>query len=227
MRMPFRKLKLLRRFTQENGWFLVSQKIVGALFRRIRDFLLAAKLKTSGMKLGKHPRMAGLSHIRLGTNFSAGDGLWLEAVTFFNDTCLQPRLTIGVNCSVSDYVHIGCANCITIGNEFLCGSRVIISDHNHGIYNAVPDGPSPSPPTLPPMERPLSHDKSVCIGNNVWIGDGVAILGGADIGDGVIIGANAVVTGRIPSFTIAVGMPARPVKQFDFEKGQWIDIAVP
>lgn len=225
MSTPTGKLKVLRRFAQENGWFLLFQKIAGAFVRRIRDRLLASKLKTSGMKLGKHPRLVGLRHIQLGANFSAGNGLWLEAVTSFAGMCLEPRLTIGVNCHLSDYVHLGCANRITIGNEFLCGSRVIISDHNHGIYSAVQDGPLPSPPTLPPVQRPLSHDKSVRIGNNVWIGDGVAILGGADIGDGVIIGANSVVTGRIPSFTIAVGMPARPVKQFDFEKQQWIDIA--
>lgn len=225
MGMASLKLKLLRRFTQENGWFLLSQKIVGAFFRRIRDRLLAAKLKTSGMKIGKDPRMAGLSHIQLGNNFSAGNGLWLEAVTHFGDTSLQPSLTIGINCNLSDYVHLGCANRITIGDEFLCGSRVIISDHNHGIYSVVPDGPPPSTPTLPPMQRPLSNDKSVSIGNNVWIGDGAAILGGADIGDGVIIGANAVVMGKIPSFTIAVGAPAKPIKQFDFEKQQWVDTA--
>lgn len=227
MGTPSEKLRLLGRFAKENGWFLLSQKIAGAAVRRIRDRLLAAKLKTSGMKLGKHPRLAGLSHIRLGANFSAGNGLWLEAVTSFPGICLQPLLTIGSNCSLSDHVHLGCTNRITIGNEFLCGSRVIISDHNHGIYNVVPAGPPPSAPTLPPMQRPLSNDKLVRIGNNVWIGDGAAILGGADIGDGAIIGANAVVIGKIPSFTIAVGIPAKPIKQFDFEKQQWIDIANP
>ncbi|MEO6816070.1 MAG: hypothetical protein ABI177_05160 [Edaphobacter sp.] len=222
--MPSGKLKSLRRFVQENGWLLLSQKIAGAVVRRIRDRLLASKLKTSGIKLGQHPRLAGLSHIRLGANFSAGNGLWLEAVTFFNDACFQPRLTVGVNCSLSDSVHIGCANRVTIGDEFLCGSRVIISDHNHGVYSVVPGGPPQTPPTLPPSQRPLSNDKSVCIGNNVWIGDGAAILGGADIGDGVIIGANAVVIGKIPSYTIAVGAPAKPIKHFDFEKQQWVNI---
>lgn len=226
MGMPFEKLKSLRRFAKEDGWFLLSQKIAGAVVRRLRDRMFAAKLKTSGMKLGKHPHLAGLSHIRLGTNFSAGNGLWLEAVTSFADISHQPLLAIGINCSLSDYVHLGCTNRITIGDEFLCGSRVIISDHNHGVYNVVPGGPPQSAPTLPPIKRPLSNDKSVRIGSNVWVGDGAAIFGGADIGDGVIIGANAVVIGKIPSFTIAVGMPAKPIKQFDFERQQWIDIAI-
>jgi acetyltransferase-like isoleucine patch superfamily enzyme len=219
------RLNLLRQYAKENGWFLLFQRIAGAAIRRTRDSLLEKKLKTSGVKLGKHPRLIGLSHMRLGANFSAGNELWLEAVTFFAGVSLQPLLTVGANCSLSDNVHLGCTNQLTIGDGFLCGSRVIITDHDHGIYNALSNGPTPSNPTLPPIDRPLSHDKSVRIGNNVWVGDGVAILGGTDIGDGVIIGANAVVTGRIPSFTIAVGIPAKPVKRFDFEKQQWVHLA--
>ena len=219
------RLKSLQEYAQENGWFLCSQKFLGAIIRRSRDQLLAAKLKTSGMKLGKHPRLIGLDHIRLGADFSAGNGLWLEAVTFFAGVNLQPLLVVGARCNLSDYVHLGCANRLSIGDDFLCGSRVIISDHNHGIYNSgLPEDLPSSDPTLPPLRRPLSSDKTVRIGNNVWVGDGVAILGGADIGDGVIIGANAVVTGRIPSFTIAVGIPAKPVKRFDFERQQWLNI---
>jgi lipopolysaccharide O-acetyltransferase len=224
MSMRDGKIRSLQRFAQENGWFLLSQKIAGAAIRRTRDSLLASKLKTSGMKLGKHPRLIGINHMRLGANFSAGDGLWLEAVTSFIGVDLQPLLTVGVNCSLSNYVHFGCTNRVTIGSDFLCGSRVIVSDHNHGIYNDLPEGPLQSNPAIPPIQRFLSNDKTVCIGNNVWVGDGVAILGGADVGDGAIIGANAVVSGYIPPFTIAVGIPARPVKRFDFEKQQWVNI---
>ncbi|HZY63950.1 MAG TPA: hypothetical protein VFE38_15645 [Edaphobacter sp.] len=219
------KMKLLQEYAGENGWFLCLQKLSGAVVHRSRDRLLAAKLKTSGMKLGKHPRLIGLNHIHLGVNFSAGNGFWLEAVTSFAGVNQQPLLIVGTNCNLSDSVHIGCVNRVTIGNNFLCGSHVIISDHNHGIYNSRQTDLVDSDPTIPPVQRPLSNDKSVCIGNNVWVGDGAAILGGAVIGDGVVIGANAVVTGTIPPFTIAVGIPAKPVKQFNFEKQQWIDFA--
>ena len=50
------------------------------------------------------------------------------------------------------------------------------------------------------------------IGNDVWCGANVVILQGVKIGDGAIIGANAVVTNDIPDYAIAVGVPAKVVK---------------
>lgn len=49
------------------------------------------------------------------------------------------------------------------------------------------------------------------IGNDVWIASGVVVLRKATVGDGVVIGAGAVVTKDIPPFAIAVGVPARVV----------------
>lgn len=51
------------------------------------------------------------------------------------------------------------------------------------------------------------------IGNDVWIGAGAIILRGVTIGDGAIIGANAVVTKDIPEFSIAVGIPAKVIRK--------------
>ncbi len=53
----------------------------------------------------------------------------------------------------------------------------------------------------------------VTIGDNVWIGGGAVILPGVEIGDNVVIGAGSVVTGDIPSDTIALGNPCRPVRE--------------
>ncbi len=53
----------------------------------------------------------------------------------------------------------------------------------------------------------------VKIGNNVWIGDNVTILSGVTIGDGSIIGAGAIVSKNIPSYSVAVGNPARVIKK--------------
>lgn len=56
-------------------------------------------------------------------------------------------------------------------------------------------------------------DGPVRIGSNVWIGDNVTVLAGVEIADGAVIGAGAVVTRDIPPFAIAVGVPARVVRQ--------------
>lgn len=50
------------------------------------------------------------------------------------------------------------------------------------------------------------------IGNDVWIGDNVVVLEGITIGDGAIIGAGAVVNKDVAPYTIAVGVPAKPIR---------------
>jgi acetyltransferase-like isoleucine patch superfamily enzyme len=210
----------LRLFAAENGWFLLVQKLAGVVPRRVRDSLLAHRLRTSGLRLGRCPMLAGLAHIRLGANFSAGNSLWLEAVTTFAGHDYQPLIVIGDNCGVSDQVHIACTNRVTIGSGLLSGSRVIITDHSHGTYSgtAAPH----TNPSVPPIQRRLSNYASVTIGSNVWLGDGVAVLSGSDIGDGSIIGANSVVSGSIPAYCIAVGTPARPIRRWDAAIEQWV-----
>lgn len=88
---------------------------------------------------------------------------------------------------------------------------IYISDHNHGIYK----GENISDIHQRVAERDLDSNKSVIIGNNVWIGEGVAVLPGAKIGNNSIIGSNAVVIGDIPSNCIAVGVPAKIVRNLD------------
>lgn len=54
--------------------------------------------------------------------------------------------------------------------------------------------------------------KPVTIGNDVWIGTRVIIMGGVKIGNGAVIGAGAIVTKDVPDYAIAVGVPAKVVK---------------
>lgn len=58
--------------------------------------------------------------------------------------------------------------------------------------------------------------KPTIIGNDVWCGANAVIMQGVKVGDGSIIGANAVVTHDIPDYGIAVGIPAKVIKyRFD------------
>ena len=50
------------------------------------------------------------------------------------------------------------------------------------------------------------------IGNDVWIGNGACIMGGLKIGDGAIIGTNAVVTKDVPPYAIVGGVPAKIIR---------------
>lgn len=59
------------------------------------------------------------------------------------------------------------------------------------------------------------------IGDDVWIGDNVVIVGPITIGRGSIVGANSVVRADVPEFTMVGGIPARALKRFQQTTGQW------
>ncbi len=88
---------------------------------------------------------------------------------------------------------------VTIGDDCFIGPNV-------GIYTACH--------STDPAERNSRREwaRPVTIGHNVWIGGGVTILPGVTIGDNVTIGAGSVVVKDIPAGTVAVGNPARVVK---------------
>jgi lipopolysaccharide O-acetyltransferase len=182
----------------------------------IRNYLIARKLHVKKIRIGPRAHLRGLSSVSMGEGFTAGDGLWLEAIMRHNEQNFTPRIVIGKHVRVSHSVHIAATNLVEIGDHVLMGSKVMITDHNHGQYSREHS----SPDTAPAL-RLLDHDRRVFIGRNVWLGDGVVVTPGATIGDGCVIGANSVVVGRIPPFTIAAGAPARPHKVYDFDNNRW------
>jgi acetyltransferase-like isoleucine patch superfamily enzyme len=56
--------------------------------------------------------------------------------------------------------------------------------------------------------------KSVSIGRNCWLANGVAVLAGVTLGDNVVVGANSVVTKSFPSNVIIAGAPAKIIREF-------------
>ena len=59
----------------------------------------------------------------------------------------------------------------------------------------------------------INQPADVVIANHVWLGIRSLILKGANIGAGSIVGANSIVTGAIPAASLAVGSPARVIRQ--------------
>lgn len=141
--------------------------------------------------------------MEIGDNFKSKPGLRMACIGKYQNVTYHPKLTIGNNVSCNYYCHIGCLNKITIGNNVMLGSYVLIEDHSHGTANDV---------ETPVALRPLNSKGPIVIEDNVWIGDHACILENVTIGEGSIIGANAVVTHDIPSYSVAVGAPARVVK---------------
>ena len=167
-------------------------------------------------------RLGGVEFMHIGKNFSSGRGLWLEAVKEYRtgEQFFSPQLIIGDRVNVGEYVHIGCNHKVVIGDDVLMGSKIYITDHNHGVYR----GENADSPAIPPVNRRLTEGESVIIGARCWIGEFVTILPGVTIGEGSIIGSQSTVTHDIPANSIAVGSPARVIKLWDENTRQWIDV---
>ena len=110
------------------------------------------------------------------------------------------NLFFGANCHIN---HLTCwqpgAARIRVGDRLLCGPGTMLFGSNYDLASSdLRSRPS------------LSAD--ITIGDDVWLGAGVTVVDGVTIGRGSIIGAGAVVTTDIPPYSIAIGIPAKPVK---------------
>ena len=150
-------------------------------------------------------------YISIGSDTLIGPDVALSAGMVPGQECLtNPVVRIGDRCLIgrgSGIVgHLG----IDIGNDVWTGHHVYITDQNHG-YERVDI----------PISMQTQPEKMVVIGDGSWIGAGSVILPGSHIGKHVAIGANSVVNGVIPDYSVAVGTPARVVKRYSEESG-WI-----
>lgn len=90
---------------------------------------------------------------------------------------------------------------ITIGNNCMFSNNIIVRTSDaHGIFDID-------------SKQRLNEAKDVTIGNHVWIAPNSRIMKGAVIEDGAVIGSNTMVSKHIPANCLAVGMPARVVKE--------------
>ena len=115
---------------------------------------------------------------------------------------------IGFNASFNSNVMVNARGngSIFIGNDVLIGPNVVLRSSNHNFFS-----------TKMPIIAQGMTEGEIIIGNDVWIGSNAVILPNCNIGDGVIIGAGAVVTSDIESYTIVGGVPARFIKKRDIK----------
>lgn len=111
------------------------------------------------------------------------------------------RITIGPRTFFGHRSTLAAIEVITIGADCQIAEMVSIRDHDHRSDQL----------DIPIREQGLVS-APVVIGDNVWIGSKATILKGVTLGSHSIIGAGAVVTHDIPAYGIAVGVPARVVR---------------
>ncbi|MDE6017512.1 MAG: acetyltransferase [Muribaculaceae bacterium] len=182
----------------------------------IKDYI-ATKVLYRNQRIIRNPFIIrGRKMIKFGNNLTTGIGCRLEAFVADGDSSI--KLNMGDNIQFNDYVHISAIRSVEIGNDVLIASHVYISDNSHGSYKGDLNDSSPD---IVPIQRPY-FVAPVKIGDRVWLGEGVIIMPGSEIGDGSIVGAHSIVSGIVPTNSIVAGSPARIIKIWDNTKKKWL-----
>ena len=129
--------------------------------------------------------------------------------------CLSEKasLKIGENAEIGMFSRIACANRIEIGKCVVTGPHVFIADFSHE-YREI---------DIPILwqNTPITSENKVVIGDETWLGTNVVISGKITVGKHCVIGANSVVTTDIPDYSVAVGIPAKVIKKYNFTTQRW------
>ena len=196
---------------------LLHFDFVGTLCKSFQMRVYTGMLKTKFHRFGKssaiYPYMEnfrGGEYISIGQNTVLGPSIQLTAWDSYEGIKYNPVIKIGNNCQIRANSHITSINKIIIGDNLLTGTNVLITDNSHGLTDI-------KNLSIPPTNRLLYSKGPVQIGNNVWLGNNVVVLPGVTIGDAVVVGANSVVASDIPSYSVAVGAPAKILKSNRYE----------
>jgi len=144
------------------------------------------------------------SHVKIGAmNFLDTPQIEIGEGTNFNEQVFvgglqfpDSRFAVGRNCSIMQMCFINPARSVVIGDDCVIGGHCLIFGHSSSLNHF--EG---YPVTFAPIE----------IGRGVGLAWRTFVLPGATIGDGTMVGANSVVSGRLPPYSMAVGYPARIV----------------
>ncbi|WP_240471512.1 CatB-related O-acetyltransferase [Flavobacterium cauense] len=142
------------------------------------------------------------------------------------------------SCNFSGKIKIGYAT--TLGyNNFFHGNIVVGKYCQIGANVAIHTTNHPTAYLSTYINKNLfngelkehKETKKVTVGNDVWIGHNVIIVGNVTVGDGAVLAAGSVVTKDVEPYTIVAGVPAKPMrKRFsatiiqEIEALQWWDL---
>lgn len=129
-----------------------------------------------------------------------GEGcFYLDHIVWLNGDRIElgDRVAFNYGCFVNGYGGL----VIGEGAEFGPGTMIHTANHRY------------DDPTRPVSEQGWHVERPVEVGANSWIGMGVIILAGVQIGEGCVVGAGSVVPRDLEPYSIAVGNPARTIKR--------------
>ena len=170
-----------------------------------------------GLKfIGRAPISVILSEngkVVIGKDVTVKSTCRFSVVTHINDTA---KIVIGDRVRFGSYSSIRAAKSVTIGDDCMIAPCVRIFDYNS--HPVAPFDPADPNRRRNVLETPRNEVRAVEIEENVWVGEHSFIQAGVTIGKNSIVGANSVVTKKMPANVIALGNPARVIMWLRSEK---------
>lgn len=155
--------------------------------------------------IGKPCFIEGRKKITIGNRTRIFPGIRMEAIG-------SGKIKIGDNCAIEQNVHIiSYENDLNIGNNTTISANVFISNVDHA-YTDISKSVM--------QQSKIINETN--IGDGCFVGFGAVILPGTTLGKHCIVGANSVVKGEFPDYSVIVGSPGTIVKTYDMENRQWI-----
>jgi lipopolysaccharide O-acetyltransferase len=146
-------------------------------------------------------RLLGEHRISVGSDVFVGPGCWLQTL---DEEGHDVAIDIGDGVNIAGGCVISAVSHVRLGRKVLLARNVYISDHIH----AYEDSSSAV------LDQGVSRIEPVDIGDGAWLGQNVVVCPGVRIGAGAVVGANAVVVDDVPAHSLAVGVPAKVVREF-------------
>jgi acetyltransferase-like isoleucine patch superfamily enzyme len=134
-----------------------------------------------------------------------------------NSSSGGPVIFLGDGCQVGRRCMISAKNRIHVESNVVFAPSALLMDHNHSFEDV----------TIPILQQGITDGGAIRIEEGCWIGFGAAIIcswGELVVGRNSVVGANSVVTRSVPPYSVVAGNPARVVRQFDSQKGQWVKV---
>jgi acetyltransferase-like isoleucine patch superfamily enzyme len=204
----FAALNLAERMTH---WFWARLQMHGAIGPTTRKGRQFGRFGTGSIICFPQTTIFNERYIHIGNSTMIGSHVALSAGMMPGQECVtDPVVRIGDRCLIGRGSGVVGHFSIDIGNDVWTGHYVYITDQNHGYENVDI-----------PISQQTQIERAVSIGDGSWLGAGTVVLPGARIGKHVAVGANSVVTGILPDYCVAVGTPARVIKQYSEESG-WV-----
>jgi acetyltransferase-like isoleucine patch superfamily enzyme len=143
-----------------------------------------------GTVVGTKTEIVNSNNVKIGRDCLLQDGVYIRAGT-------QGKIIIQDRAAINSFARLFGHGGIHIGEDAQIGPGTLITTTDHDIYNSLE-----------------ARFKPVVIGKRAWIAANVTILPGVNVGENAVIGAGSVVTSDIPANSIAVGVPARVIKEY-------------